>query len=82
MNSSEIIVSGTFMVQQEFDNKYAFTNLAFLQYMLSLEPQQYSGAEIALQAGADEEKVQKALQVAIGTYVCCANTLPAKPKFI
>ena len=66
MNSSDINVSGTFMVQQEFDNKYAFTNLAFLQYMLNLQPQQYSSVEVALQRNADAGKVQKQLQAAIG----------------
>ena len=66
MNSADITVSGTFMVQQEFDNKYAFTNLRFLQYMLNLQPQQYSSAEIALQPRTNEVKVQKQLQSALG----------------
>ena len=66
MNSANINVSGTFMVQQEFDNKYAFTNLKFLQYMLSLQPQQYSAVEIALRPNVNEETVQKNLQSALG----------------
>ncbi len=66
MNSANINVSGTFMVQQEFDNKYAFTSLAFLQYMLNLQSNQYSSAEIALQKGTDEEKIQEQLQKALG----------------
>ena len=66
MNSANINVSGTFMVQQEFDNKYAFTNLAFMQYMLNLKPQQYSSVEIALRPGTDEKRVQKAMQATLG----------------
>ncbi len=66
MNSAEINVSGTFMVQQEFDNKYAFTNLPFLQYMLYLQPREYSSVEISLQPNADEVKVQKKLQSVLG----------------
>ncbi len=66
MNSANIAVSGTFMVQQEFDNKYAFTNLSFLQYMLNLQPQQYSSIEVALQPKAKAEKVQALLQAALG----------------
>lgn len=66
MNSANINVSGAFMVQQEFDNKYAFTNLSFLQYMLNLQPDQYSSVEISLQKNYNEKKVQQALQVALG----------------
>ena len=66
MNSAEINVSGTFMVQQEFDNKYAFTNLPFLQYMLNLQPQQYSSAEVALLPNTNEEKIQEQLQQVMG----------------
>ena len=66
MNSANISVSGAFMVQQEFDNKYAFTNLSFLQYMLNLQPDQYSSVEVNLQKNRDETKVQRALQTALG----------------
>ena len=67
MNSANINVSGTFMVQQEFDNKYAFTNLSFLQYMLNLQPQQYSSVEVALTPRAKADKVQTSLQSVLGT---------------
>lgn len=66
MNSANITVSGTFMVQQEFDNKYAFTNLAFMQYMLNLQPEQYSSIEIALGPRVNAEKVQMQLQSILG----------------
>ena len=66
MNSAEINVSGTFAIQQEFDNKYAFTNLSFLQYMLNLQPREYSSAEIGLHPQANENKVQKELQSVLG----------------
>ena len=66
MNAAEINISGTFLVQQEFDDKYAFTNLAFLQYMLGLKPDQYSSIEIALQPKANPEKVQQQLQGLLG----------------
>lgn len=37
LSVNNITASGTFQVQQEFDNKYAFTNLAFFCYMLNME---------------------------------------------
>ncbi len=66
MNSANINVSGTFMVQQEFDNKYAFTNLSFLQYMLNLQPQQYSSVEVALAPKAKADKIRASLQAILG----------------
>lgn len=55
--SDNIDVSGTFTVQQEFDNKYAFTNLAFMKYMLDMQPDEYTGAEIA--TGGDEDYIDE-----------------------
>jgi lipoprotein-releasing system permease protein len=56
--SENVDVAGSFTVQQEFDNKYAFTNLAFMKYMLDLQPDEYSGAEIATEAG-DEGSIDQ-----------------------
>ncbi|MBS1731425.1 MAG: ABC transporter permease [Bacteroidetes bacterium] len=66
MHSSTIFTSGIFSVQQEFDDKYAFTNLDFMQYMLDLKPDEYSGFEIALKQGVKPEDVQKKLQELLG----------------
>jgi lipoprotein-releasing system permease protein len=65
--SDNIDVSGTFTVQQEFDNKYAFTNLAFMKYMLDMQPDEYTGAEIAT-AGDDDaiDDVKKDLRKLLG----------------
>ena len=66
MHSYNVTTSGIFTVQQEFDDKYAFTNLAFMQYMLDLKVNEYSGVEIALEPGADAVDVQKKLQQVTG----------------
>ena len=66
MHSFNVNTAGIFTVQQEFDDKYAFTNLAFMQYMLDLKPNEYSGLEIALMPGTQEDDVQKALQQIMG----------------
>lgn len=47
MNSYNAAVAGSFIIQQEFDNRYAFTNIAFMRYMLDLAPNQYSSLEIS-----------------------------------
>lgn len=66
MHSYTIYTSGIFSVQQEFDDKYAFTNINFLQYMLDLKTNEYSGAVVSLKDGAKPEVVQKQLEKILG----------------
>ncbi|RFM29721.1 FtsX-like permease family protein [Deminuibacter soli] len=66
MLSAPIHVSGAFMVQQEFDNKYAFTNLDFMQYMLNLKPEQYSGIELKVANTGEVERVSTELKKRLG----------------
>ncbi|MCE3281419.1 MAG: lipoprotein releasing system transrane protein LolC [Chitinophagaceae bacterium] len=64
--SDNINVSGTFTVQQEFDNKYAFTNLAFMKYMLDMQPDEYTGAEIGTTGPGVIDDVKDRLQALLG----------------
>lgn len=66
MHSFNVMPAGIFTIQQEFDDKYAFTNLGFMQYMLDLKPDEYSGVEIALQSNTKPEEIQKNLQQLLG----------------
>lgn len=67
MHSYNITTAGIFAIQQEFDDKYAFTNLAFMQYMLDLKADEYSGMDILLKPGVDENKVKDALKNVVGS---------------
>lgn len=58
--------AGAFAVQQEFDNKYVLTNLGFMKAMLSLEPDEFGGVEIALKPGSDEKSITEALEKLLG----------------
>lgn len=66
MHSFQVKPSGIFSVQQEFDDKYAFTNLAFMQYMLDLDANQYSSIEISATDRDKINDIQKNLQHVIG----------------
>jgi lipoprotein-releasing system permease protein len=66
MHSYNVTTAGIFTVQQEFDDKYAFTNLGFMQYMLDLQPDEYSGAEISLQPNVKAEDIKMQLQNIMG----------------
>ncbi len=57
LSSGSIISSGSFMIQQDFDNKYIITNLPFLQRMLNMQPNEYGAIEIMLKDAEEEEKV-------------------------
>ena len=64
MFSFNVAAKGVFAVQQEFDNKYIFTNIDFLRYMLSMAPNQVSGLEIKI--SDNPQKIKAAIQNAIG----------------
>ncbi len=64
LNSYKVTPSGTFMVQQDFDNKYAFSNLAFVKYMLGMTADEFSAIEIKINGNAGE--VKKLLQAKLG----------------
>jgi lipoprotein-releasing system permease protein len=64
--AANIVTSGTFLIQQDIDNQYAITNLPFMKQMMGLGPDEYSSAEVALNAGVDAEDVQKEMQNLLG----------------
>ena len=67
-NSYNVFATGTFLVQQEFDNKYIFTNLAFMKYMLDMQANEYSSVEIKLNSTSNNEinKTTQLLQKNLG----------------
>ena len=66
VQAAKIVTSGTFLIQQDIDNKYAITNLYFMRQMMELKPDEYSSVEIGLQAGVDDKDVQKEIQQLLG----------------
>ena len=66
VSSAEAFPAGAFIIQQDFDNKDALTNISFLKMMLEMEPDTYSAAEISLSENTDPGEVQEALQNLLG----------------
>ena len=66
LNSYQTVYAGTFLVQQEFDNKYVFTNIDFFRYMLDMPAEAVSAVEVHC-ANASVDKVQASLQQALGS---------------
>lgn len=61
-----IQASGAFAIQQDFDNKYAITNIDVVREMLALNDNEYSAAEVLLQQYRDPKQVQQQLQALLG----------------
>lgn len=59
--------SGVFVIQQDFDNNYAITNLGFVKKMLGLQKDEYSGLEIVLNNPNDVDEVQTDLKKLLGS---------------
>ena len=64
LNSYIVKPTGTFVIQQDFDNKYAFTNLTFLKYMLNMSEDEYSAIEI--KTNGEDDLVKNELQTILG----------------
>lgn len=57
---------GVFAIQQDFDNSYAITNIAFLKQQMGLGPDEYTAAEIKLKYGLNIEDIKEQLQKVVG----------------
>ena len=66
LSTDTINTSGAFVIQQEFDNKYAITNLSFVRTMLNAPDNQYGAAEIALDTEADPDDLRDDMAALLG----------------
>jgi lipoprotein-releasing system permease protein len=62
ISADTVTSSGSFMIQQDFDNKYAITNLDFMKEMLGMGKDEYGGAEITVTDPSKTEEVQAELK--------------------
>jgi lipoprotein-releasing system permease protein len=58
--------TGSFSIQQDFDNKYVITNIDILKEMLGLKANEYSSVEIKLSDVKEEEQTIASLQQLLG----------------
>ncbi|MEJ7768195.1 MAG: FtsX-like permease family protein [Chitinophagaceae bacterium] len=66
LSADNIVTTGTFAIQQDFDNKYVITNIAFIKRMLNLKKDEYGGVEITLFEGQKDRSVKKQLTEIFG----------------
>jgi lipoprotein-releasing system permease protein len=66
LSEGNAIVTGVFSIQQEFDNKYAITNIEFVQQQMGFAADEYSAMEIKVAANYLPQKTQIALKNLLG----------------
>jgi lipoprotein-releasing system permease protein len=66
LSQGQLVPSGSFAIQQDFDNKYLITNLEFMKLYVGLADNEYSAVEIALDDASEENAIQKNLQQKLG----------------
>lgn len=58
--------SGSFAIQQDFDNKYVLTNIAFIKQQMNYAADEFSAVEISLANPSQTEEVTVSLQKMLG----------------
>jgi lipoprotein-releasing system permease protein len=66
LSEGNAATSGSFAIQQDFDNKYVITNLAFMRQQMNYQPHEYSALEIALKDPSTTGEFTKTLQKSLG----------------
>lgn len=67
LSEGNALATGVFSIQQDFDNKYAITNIDFVKQQMGFARDEFSAAEIKLNTGADVESVRENLQKLLGS---------------
>lgn len=65
-SNDTVRTSAAFRIQQDFDNKYAITNIAFVKRALKLNENEFTGIEIALSDPGAAEKMKSKVKTIFG----------------
>ena len=66
ISNDSIRTSSAFMIQQDFDNKYGITNIAFAKKALKIDANEYSGVEISLTDPTQADKLKVEVEKIFG----------------
>jgi lipoprotein-releasing system permease protein len=66
LSSEAVNTSGSFVIQQDFDNKYAITNLDFVKRMLGMDENTFSAAELSVAANTDPDRARDEIRKLLG----------------
>ncbi len=66
LSEGNAVPTGVFTIQQDFDNKYAITNIDFVKNQMGLATDEYSALELKLKDNSDIKEAQGKLSVLLG----------------
>ncbi len=69
LSQGEMLPTGSFAIQSDFDNKYVITNIGFVKNNLLYGKDEYSAAEIALVDAGSSSAIRDDLQKMLGSAV-------------
>lgn len=67
LSEGNVTPEGVFYIQQDFDNKYAITNLDFVKRQTGMTAEEYSAAELKLKDKTDIKAAQQQLAALLGS---------------
>lgn len=67
LSEGNATTSGSFAIQQDFDNKYVITNIGFVKQQMNYAPDEYSAMEISLTNPSQTDKFTEELQKRLGS---------------
>lgn len=67
LSEGNVTATGVFSIQQEFDNKYAITNIDFVKQQMNLAADEYSSIEIKLKQGVNLDEAQQKISKLLGS---------------
>ena len=66
LSEGNATASAVFAIQEDFDNKYAISNIGFVKQQMGLGEHEYTAAEIKLKDVSETRQVKEALQQLLG----------------
>lgn len=72
-NKTDVIPVGIYAISEDLDSKYVFADLGLAQELLEFKPNQISGIEFKIKAGADEIAIIKQLQTIFNHKITVKN---------
>jgi lipoprotein-releasing system permease protein len=66
LSEGNVLPSGIFTIQQDFDNKYAITNIDFVRQQMGLAENEYSAVELKLKDKTDVADAKEKLSALMG----------------
>ncbi len=67
LSEGNVLPTGVFTIQQDFDNKYAITNIDFVKQQMGLAANEYSALELKLKDNADINEAKEKLAEVMGS---------------